>query len=149
MKPKLSFLYLLLSASAATILPVVSEDASQSVVKTEAQLKQERQHACYVAIESQILSHINPEVSGADRFSRVMRPMPAQYYTATITGENAEGIMEFQITHINRVIQKSTQVVVATGSFNSKTGKLMLKDDQSGEFVAASEHPLIKKKTSA
>jgi hypothetical protein len=147
MKPKPYSLCLLLAVSAATILPVVSEDTAKSVVKTEAQLAQERQHACYVAIESQILSHINPEVSTADRFSRVMRPMPDEYYVASLTGENTEGVIGFQITHINRIIQKSGTNVAATGSYNSKTGELLLKNDHSGEFVPASQHPLLNKKT--
>jgi hypothetical protein len=147
MKPKLSFLCLLFSASAATIMPVISQDTVKPVVKTEAQLLQERQHTCNVAIESQILDRLNPEISIASRYSRVRRPMPPQYYTAKIINENAEGIIEFQITHINRMIQEPTQVVVAKGTFNSKTGVLLLKDDASGEYVVASEHSLLKKKS--
>ena len=145
MKPKLSFLCLLLSASALSILPVVSQDAEKQAPKTEAQLKQARQQACYVAVQSQILQHINPEVSQANRFSRVMRPMPEQYYTQKIVSENAEGMIEFEIIHINRMVLNTTQVVVATGTFNSKTGELFLKNNQNGESVMASEHPLIKK----
>ncbi len=147
MKPKLSFLYLLLSASAATILPVVSEDVAKSVPKTEAQLLQEKQQACYVAINTQILRHINPEVSQANRFSRVLVHRPEKYFDYKIFGENVEGSIEFEIMHINRIIEKPTQVVVATGRFNSKTGELLLKDDASGQYVVASEHPLLKKKT--
>ena len=147
MKPKLPFLYLLLSASAVTIMPVVSEDAAKSVVKTEAQLAQERQQACYVAIESQILQHINPEVSRADRFSLVIRPMSAQYYAGSIVSENADGIVGFQINYIDRMALKPSSVIVATGTYNSKNGELLLKDDQSGEFVVASAHSLLKKKT--
>jgi hypothetical protein len=147
MKPKLSFLCLLLSASAVSILPVLSEDAARSVVKTEAQLAQERQQACYVAIESQILQHINPEVSRLDRFSRVKRPMPAQYYAGSNVSENAEGMIAFQINYIDRMALKPSSVIVATGTYNSKNGELLLKDDQSGEFVVASAHPLLKKKT--
>ena len=147
MKPKLSFLCLVLSASAVSILPVLSEDTVKPIAKNEAQLAQERQQACYVAIDSQILKHINPEISQADRFSRVLRPMPKQYYAHKIVSENAEGVIQFQITHINRMIAKPTAVVVATGTFNSESGELLLKDDPSGEFVVASEHPLIKKKT--
>lgn len=147
MKPKLSFLCLLLSASAITILPVVSQDAATQITKTDAQLAQERQQACYVAIQSQILRHINPEVSQANRFSRVIRPMPTEYYAHKIVSENAEGMIEFQITHINRMVAKPTPVAVATGTFNSKTGELLLKNDQSGESVAAAEHPLLKKKS--
>ncbi len=128
-------------------MPVISEDAAKQITKTDAQMAQERQQACYVAIESQILRHINPEVSQADRFSRVMRPMPAEYYVAKIVSETAEGMMEFQVTHINRVLEKSTQVVAATGSYNSKTGELLLKNDQTGGFAVASEHPLLKKKS--
>jgi hypothetical protein len=145
MKPKLSFLCLLLSASALSILPVASQDAAKPITKTDAQLTQERHQACYVAIQSQILQHINPQVSRANRFSRVLRPMPEQYYTHKIVSENAEGMIEFQIWHINRMISNPTQVVVATGTFNSKTGELLLKNHQSGKLVMASEHPLIKK----
>jgi hypothetical protein len=145
MKPKLSFLCLLLSASTVSILPVASQDAAKPITKTDAQLAQERQQACYVAIQSQILQHINPEVSRADRFSRVLRPMPAQYYTHKIVSENAEGMIAFEIIHINRMITNPTQVVVATGTFNSKTGELLLKNNHSGESMMASEHPLIKK----
>ena len=145
MKPKLSFLCLLLSASALSILPVASQDAAKPITKTDAQLTQERQQACSVAIQSQILQHINPEVSRADRFSRVMRPMPAQYYTYKIGSDDAAGMIAFEIIHINRMISNPTQVVVATGTFNSKTGELLLKNNQSGESVMASEHPLIKK----
>lgn len=145
MKPKLSFLWLLLSASALSILPAASQDAAKPITKTDAQLTQERHQACYVAIQSQILQHINPEVSQVDRFSRVMRPMPAQYYTHKIVSENAEGIIAFEIIHTNRMISNPTQVVVATGTFNSKTGELLLKNNQSGVSVMASEHPLIKK----
>lgn len=145
MKPKLSFLCLLLSASALSILPVVSQDAEKQVAKTEAQLKQARQQACYVAIQSQILQHINPELSRADRFSRVMRPMPQQYYTHQIVSEDAEGMIQYEIIHINRMTLNPTQVVVATGTFNSKTGLLLLKNQHNGESVMASEHPLIKK----
>lgn len=71
--------------------------------------------------------------------------MPEQYYTHKIVSENAEGMIEFQIWHINRMISNPTQVVVATGTFNSKTGELLLKNHQSGKLVMASEHPLIKK----
>ena len=147
MKPKLSFLCLLLSASAVSILPVLSEDESKPVAKTEMELKQERYAAYYVAIESQILKHINPEISQADRFSRVKRPMPAQYYAGSIVSENADGMIAFQINYIDRMNVKPSSVVVATGTYNSKNGELLLKDDQSGEFVVASAHPLLKKKT--
>jgi len=147
MKPKLSFLCLLLSASALSILPVVSQDAAKPITKTDAQLTQERQQACYVAIQSQILRHINPEVSQANRFSRVLRPMPPQYYTHKIGSEDAEGMIAFEIIHINRMISNTTQVVVATGTFNSKTSELLLKNHQNGESLNASEHPLIKKKS--
>ncbi len=145
MKPKLSFLCLLLSASALSILPVVSQDAAKPITKTDAQLTQERHQACYVAIQSQILQHINPEVSQANRFSRVLRPMPPQYYTHKIVSENTDGIIAFEIIHINRMNPSPTPVVVATGTFNSKTSELLLKNNQSGESVMASEHPLIKK----
>jgi hypothetical protein len=176
MKPKLSFLCLLFSASAVTIVPVISQDTGKPIVKTEAQLLQERQHTCYVAIESQILDRLNPEISIASRYSRVRHPMPPQYYAAKISGENKEGIIEFQITHINRMIKEPTQVVlangtvsrgtsalrlkddargeivepiqvvVAKGAFNSKTGVLLLRDDASGEYVVASEHSLLNMK---
>jgi hypothetical protein len=148
MKPKLSFLCLLLSASAVSIVPVISQDAVKPATKTEAQLLQEKQQACYLAVESQILRYINPEVSRADRFSRVLRPQPMEYYTHKIFSENAEGMIEFQIIHINRMITTPTQVVVATGTFESKTGALLLKNEQSGESVIAAEHPLLKKKSS-
>ena len=71
--------------------------------------------------------------------------MPPQYYTHKIVSENAAGMIEFQIIHINRMISNPTQVVVATGTFNSKTGELLLKNNHSGESMMASEHPLIKK----
>ncbi len=71
--------------------------------------------------------------------------MPAQYYTHKIVSENAEGMIAFEIIHINRMITNPTQVVVATGTFNSKTGELLLKNNHSGESMMASEHPLIKK----
>jgi hypothetical protein len=127
-------------------MPVVSEDAAKSDVKTEAQLAQERQQACYVAIESQILRHINPEVSQASRFSRVIRPMPTEYYAHKIASENTGRVIEFQIVHINRMIVPPTQAVEATGTFDSDNGELLLKDERGEKFVPASEHPLLKKK---
>jgi hypothetical protein len=103
--------------------------------------------ACHAAIDSQILRHINQEVSQVNRFSRVVRPMPPQYHTHQIVSVNADDMIEFRITHVNRMLAKPAAVVVATGTYNSRTGELLLEDDQSGKSIAASAHPLVKKKS--
>ena len=146
MKPKLSSLCLLLSVSTFSILPIPAEEAVKAASKTEEEIKNERSHACYQAVEANILVHLNPEVSFADRFSRVARPIPEKYYSAVITSQDVEGVIGFEIVFTDRRIMTTTspKVVIATGKYNSKNSELFLMDDQTGEPVAAAEHRLVK-----
>ncbi len=141
MKTKLSFPCLLLSAGALVILPVASQE------KPIPNLAENRA-AFHTAIQNRILNHINPQVLQADRFSRVLRPMPAAFHYAKIVSENADGVIEFQIFHINRMVEKTTEVRVATGSYAGKNGELMLKDDENDKWIPPTEHPLLKRKLS-
>lgn len=146
MKSKLSSLCLLLSVSAFSILPIPAEEAAKAASKTEEEVKNQQISACYMAIEKQILVHVNSEASFTSRFSRVMRPMPETYYEDKIVSHDADGNISFKILYIDQR-KPETRLkphTVATGIYISKTNGLYLIDDQTGKPVPAAEHPLVK-----
>jgi len=145
MKPIRPFLCLLLSVSALGILPVVSEIVTNNPTKTKEELAAQRQAACYAAIQSEILDKLNPTISIRDRFSRVMTPLPEKYYAHKIVSETEDGIIHFEIIHINRIAAKPTTTVVATGTFDSSKGSLLLKEEENGKYVTSAQHSLTKK----
>lgn len=148
MKRNITSLCALVSASAVLIVPVLSENRTKiSPEEPKIELDEKQQIAYHAAIHEQVLRHFNKEVPIPNRFSRVLRPMPGQYYSSEIVSKSEDGIVEFNVVFIDRMkLGKQQPTVIANGQFKSETGEVLLKDKESGNYLPASEHPLINKK---
>ena len=137
---------LLLSVSTLSIFPITAGEKPQATQKTKKQIQQEHSNACYHAVRLQVLRHLNPTVPTYNRFSRVVRPMPPQYYDMAVKSHGEDGTVSFEILHFNRLVKtsKPQRNVVATGTFQSKNGTVFLVDKNTGKLIAAAEHPLVK-----
>lgn len=137
---------MLASASAALILPALSEIEPEITVIPKVELEAKIQQKYYTAVEQQVLQHLNPKIPVSERFSRVLRPMPSQYYAAEIVKNGEDGMIEFRIVHMDRLIQENQKpTFVVTGQFNGGSGEVFLMDAASRKYVPAAAHPLIRK----
>lgn len=138
----------LASASAALVLPVLSENEQVKPLEAILDVEAKIQERYYTAVHQQVLEHINAKMPVSDRFSRVLRPMPMQYYASEIVSGGEDGMVDFRIVHFDRTIQdkQNGRTLVTTGQFNSKTGEVLLMDAITGKFVPAAQHSLILKR---
>lgn len=146
MKPKLSFLCLLLSVSPIAILPILAGEAAKPAPKSEEEVKNQQIAGFYVAMSEKIFAHLNSEPSLASRFSRVVIPMSENHYYSEIVSHDADGNISFRILHVDRRDPQTRLKpnTVATGTYINKTMEVYLLDDQTGKSVPASEHALVK-----
>lgn len=148
MKLKRIFLCTLASISVALILPALSDDPSQKqgAAQVKVRLDPKIEVKYFEAVQVQVLKHLNPKVPISQRFSRVLRPMPRQYYDSEIARSGKGGIVEFYIMHNDRMDpEKPLRTRFASGKFNSRTGEVFLLDSARGKYVLAEEHPQIRK----
>ncbi len=101
--------------------------------------------AFHQAIQVQVLQHINPKESLANRFSRALLPMPSKYYEVEIAGVDGGGNVEFRIVHVDTTTKKPTLTPFTTGNYDHETGQVFLFDAAKGKRVPALEHPAIGK----
>lgn len=148
MKHNTTSLCALVSVSAVLIMPVLSENRTKiSPGKPQIELDEKLQIAYLAAIEEQVMRHLNQGVQFQNRFSRVLRPLPEQYYSSELVSKSEDGIVEFNLVLINRLKPvKPPYNVIARGKFKRETGEVLLKDQENGNYLPASEHPLINKK---
>lgn len=149
MKPKPSTLCLLLSASALGVMSMPAEEkelTSQEATKIVTEtVKAEPTTICYQLVHQQVLVHLNPQSSILNRFSRVMRPAPMQYYDVVVNPEMKDEIVHYEITFFDRRVmgKKSPKLVVAKGTYNSKSNQLFLFDEETEKMVPVAEHRLV------
>lgn len=138
----------LASASAALVLPALSENEQVKPIEPIVEVEAKIQERFHTAVYQQVLEHINAKMPVADRFSRVLNPMPMQYYASEIVSRGEDGMVDFRIVHFDRSLRdkQNGRKLVTTGQFNSKTGEVLLMDAIKGEFVPAAQHPLILKR---
>ena len=101
--------------------------------------------ACGAPVESKILSRLNIGTPLANRYSRVIRPMPPQYYEMAMASHTKDGEIAFEIIHVNRMVKdpKGQKKVVATGRYESKTAELFLIDKKTGKAILPEKHELL------
>lgn len=148
MKQNMLSLLTLASASAALVVPVLSENEQIKPIAPIVNAEANTDSRCYAAVNQQVLAHLNPKVPVTERFSRVMRPMPMQYYATEIVGNSEGDTVDFRIVHFDRTIQdgQGGKTLVTTGQFNGKTTEVLLMDASTGKLVPAAKHPLICKR---
>lgn len=144
MKTKTILLCTLASASIALTPPAISGEKLQIQAVAKPQIKVPAKY--YVAVQEKVLKHLNPKVPVSRRFSRTLRPMPSKYYDTEIVSHSKDGIVAFNVRHIDRSDpKKPTTAVLTLGKYNSKTDEVFLVDAASGKYVPALEHPQISK----
>lgn len=136
---------MLASASSALIHPVLSEDGQRSQsAEVEAGLKPELVVGFRNAVQNAVLAHLNAKVPLPDRFSRVLRPMPTQYYDCELVGIGDDDAVAFRLVHWDRSQPgKPVRTVITTGKCNHATGEVLLKASPDGGLVPAMRHPLL------
>ena len=100
----------------------------------------------HTAVNAQVLEHLNPKLSLADRFSRRIAPRSGIHFHAEIAGAPEGEIIPFKVMRNDLTNPKERKSeTFATGRFNSETGEVALFDEGKGAFVPAPEHPSIGK----
>ena len=135
-------------ASSALILPGLSEGAPGSgPAEVKVELKPEVLVSFRKVVEDKVLGHLNAKLSIFDRFSRVKRPMPIQYYECEVVGIDDEGVVAFRLVRWDRSKPgKPARDVISTGTCNHVTGEVLLKTAPERGSVPASRHPLLVRK---
>ena len=142
MKTTALFLCTLATASLALIPPTISGERQQAAAPADKELMTK----FHVAVQAQVLGHLNPKPSLADRFSRTLRPMPSKYFDTQIVKTGDDGVVDFNVMKNDRTDPKAPKRTALTaGRFNGKTGEVFLFDGIKGKFVPAIEHPAIDK----
>jgi len=142
MKTTALFLCTLAIASLALVPPTISGEPQQAAAPADKELMTK----FYVAVQAQVLGHLNPKPSLADRFSRTLRPMPSKYFDTQIVKTGKDGVVDFNVMKNDRMDPKAPKRTAFTaGRFNGKTGEVFLFDGTKDTLVPAVEHPSIKK----
>ena len=121
MKRKLIFLCTLASASVALIAPSISGEKilTQTAAKPAVKLEGKTASIYHTVVYNQVLQHLNPKVPLAQRFSRTLRPMPSKYYDSEIVRQGKDGVVLFNVRHVDRSDPKKPTTAVFAGFLGS------------------------------
>ena len=143
---KTTTLFLSALGTASLVVASITIAGEQQAKAPAEEIPRETLVKFHQAVNAQVLEHLNPKISLADRFSRRIAPRSGIYYHAEIAGSPKGKIIEFKVVRNDHTNPKELKrEVFANGRFNSNTGEVALFDEAKGTFVPAPEHPSIRK----